>query len=68
MEIHDELEIEIFHTLEKIRRVENMIKRHVDAGSQDLLVDQYHSLKKELLKELAELLSQAINTKVQIAA
>ncbi len=68
MEIHDELEIEIFHTLEKIRRVENMIKRHVDAGSQDLLVNQYYSLKKELLQELAELLSQAINTKVQIAA
>jgi hypothetical protein len=68
MEIHDELEIEIFHTLGKIRRVENMIKRHVDIGSQDLLVNQYHSLKKELLQELADLLSQAIKTEVQIAA
>lgn len=68
MEIHDELEIEIFHTLEKIRRVENMIKRHVDSGSENLIIDQYVSLKKELSQQLADLLSQATNAKVQIAA
>ncbi|WP_254561480.1 hypothetical protein [Dyadobacter diqingensis] len=68
MEIHDELEIEIFHTLEKIRRVENMIKRHVDSGSENLIINQYISLKKELSQQLADLLSQATNAKVQIAA
>ncbi|MDQ6480427.1 hypothetical protein [Dyadobacter sp. LHD-138] len=68
MEIHDELEIEIFHTLEKIRRVENMINRHVDSGSENLIINQYISLKKELSQQLADLLSQATNAKVQIAA
>ena len=68
MEIYDELEIEIFHTLEKIRRVENMIKRHVDSKSEDLIINQYVSLKKELSQQLADLLSQATNAKVQIAA
>ena len=68
MEIYDELEIEIFHTLEKIRRVESMIKRHVDSGSEDVITNQYISLKKELSQQLADLLSQATNAKVQIAA
>lgn len=68
MEIIDELEIEIFHTLEKMRRVESMIKRHVDFGSEDLIINQYISLKKELSQQLADLLSQATNAKVQIAA
>ncbi|REA60423.1 hypothetical protein DSL64_15040 [Dyadobacter luteus] len=68
MEIYDELEIEIFHTLEKIRRVESMINRHVDSGSEDLIINQYISLKKELSQQLADLLSQATNAKVQIAA
>jgi len=68
MEIIDELEIEIFHTLEKIRRVESMIKRHVDSESEDVITNQYISLKKELSQQLADLLSQATNAKVQIAA
>ena len=68
MEIYDELEIEIFHTLEKIRRVENMIKRHANSKSEDLIINQYVSLKKELSQQLADLLSQATNAKVQIAA
>ena len=68
MEIHDELEIEIFHTLENIRRVESMIRKHVEAKSEDLIINQYYSLKKELSQQLAELLSNATNTNVQIAA
>ncbi|HEV7382949.1 MAG TPA: hypothetical protein VGN64_24300 [Dyadobacter sp.] len=68
MEIYDELEIEIFHTLEKIRRIESMIKRHTESGSEELIVNQYISLKKELSQQLADLLSQATNAKVQIAA
>lgn len=68
MEIYDELEIEIFHTLEKIRRVESTIKRHVESKSEDLIINQYISLKKELSQQLADLLSQATNAKVQIAA
>ena len=68
MEIHDELEIEIFHTLEKIRRVENMIRKHIEAQSEGLITNQYYSLKKELSQQLADLLSNATNTNVQIAA
>jgi len=68
MEIHDELAIEIFHTLENIRRVESMIRKHVEAKSEDLIINQYYSLKKELSQQLAELLSNATNTNVQIAA
>ena len=68
MEIHDELEIEIFHTLENIRRVESMIRKHVEAKSENLIVNQYYSLKKELSQQLADLLSNATNTNVQIAA
>ncbi|WP_221389696.1 hypothetical protein [Dyadobacter sp. NIV53] len=68
MEIHDELEIEIFHTLEKIRRVESIIRKHLEAKSEDLIVNQYYSLKKELSQQLADLLSSATNAKVQIAA
>jgi len=68
MEIHDELEIEIFHTLENIRRVEGMIRKHVEAKSENLIINQYESLKKELSQQLADLLSNATNTNVQIAA
>ena len=68
MEIHDELAIEIFNTLENIRRVESMIRKHVEAKSEDLIINQYYSLKKELSQQLAELLSNATNTNVQIAA
>lgn len=68
MEIHDELEIEIFHTLEKIRRTEEMIRTHVNAGTEEIIINQYQALKTELSQQLAELLSNAINAKIQIAA
>ncbi|CAG5011716.1 hypothetical protein DYBT9275_05008 [Dyadobacter sp. CECT 9275] len=68
MEIHDELEIEIFHTLEKIRRTEEMIRAHVNAGTEEIIINQYQALKTELSQQLAELLSNAINAKIQIAA
>ena len=68
MEIQDELEIEIFHTLEKIKRIEAMLLRHTEAKSEALIISQYKSLKHELSQELATLLSKATNAKVQIAA
>ena len=67
MEIHEDLEIEILQTLRSIRLADQMLVRHVNAESQDLLVNQYKYLKKDLCGQLAELISKAVNTKVQIA-
>jgi len=66
MEIHNELDIEIFQTMRSIRLADQMLARHVNAESQDLLINQYQFLKKDLCGQLAELISKAINTKVQI--
>lgn len=66
MEIHEELDIQICHTLGRIRLAYQMLKRHLDSKSQNSLIDQYKFLKKDLCEELAERLSQALNTKVQI--
>ena len=67
MEIHNELDIEIFQTMRSIRLADQMLARHVNTESQDLIIDQYKFLKKDLCGQLAELISKAVNTKVQIA-
>lgn len=67
MEIHEDLDVEIFQTLSSIRLADQMLARHVNAESQDLLINQYKFLKKDLCQQLAELISLAVNTKVQIA-
>lgn len=66
MEIHEDLDIEIFQTLSSIRLADQMLKRHLEAKSQNLLINQYKFLKKDLCEQLAELISQTLNTKVQI--
>ena len=66
MEISDELEIEILITLQKIRLVEDMVRRNVKASSEDIIVQQHQSLKVELYHQISVLLSIAINAKVQI--
>ena len=47
MEIHNELDIEIFQTMRSIRLADQMLARHVNAESQDLLINQYQFLKKD---------------------
>jgi len=67
MEIYEHLDIEILQTLRSIRLADQMLARHVNAESQALLINQYKFLKKDLSGQLAELISKAVNTKVQIA-
>lgn len=67
IEIHEDLDIEVLQTLRSIRLADQVLARHVNAESQDLIIDQYKFLKKDLCGQLAELISKAVNTKVQIA-
>lgn len=39
MEIHEDLYIEIFQTLSRIRLADQMLARHVNAESQDLFIN-----------------------------
>lgn len=66
MEIQDELDIEIFTTLQKIRYLNNLIDRHINARSEDIILNQYHFLKDKLLQQMANLISISTNTIVQI--
>jgi len=68
MEIFDELEIEILCTIQKIKNMEEILRRHSEAKSEDLILNQYQFIKADLCQQLAVLLSVAIGTKVQIAA
>ena len=52
MEIHNELDIEIFQTMRSIRLADQMLARHVNAESRDLLINQYQFLKKDLCGNL----------------
>jgi hypothetical protein len=60
MEIHDELEIEIFHTLEQLRRMNKALRRHQDGSSPNaFMVEQIQDVKARLTQELQVLMSQA---------
>jgi len=52
MEIQEDLHIEIFQTLNSIRLADQMLARHVNAESRDLLINQYQFLKKDLCGNL----------------
>jgi hypothetical protein len=58
MEIQSELQIEIFHTLEKIERVNKAAAFHqIQADADQLAINQYLNLKKELTNQLLSLLA-----------
>jgi ABC-type sugar transport system ATPase subunit len=66
MEIENELDIEIFQTLNLIKRTEEMINLHQNREDfSELAVVQYKKMKDDLSKQLAELLAK-YNLNVQI--
>ncbi len=69
MEINDELEIQIFHTLEQIKRMNEAIRRHQRADPPNaFMIEQFQEVKTRLTNELRGLLSQVTETPWQVAA
>ena len=59
MEIENELDIEIFQTLNQIKRTEDIIKFHQSQDEiSELAVSQYKRMKEDLSNQLAQLLSK----------
>ena len=68
MEITDSTQIEIFHTLEKIERMNKSIAFHKTMKSPDqLAIEQYVRLKAQLTQQLLQLLAN-MDLKLQLAA
>ena len=68
MEIHDEIQIEIFHTLEKINRMNNAIAFHATQSEPSLVsIEQYQSIKSQMTHQLLDLLAK-VDVKLQLAA
>ncbi|MEN0002674.1 MAG: hypothetical protein AAF798_00975 [Bacteroidota bacterium] len=69
MEINDLRHIEIFHTLEKIERMNKAIHFHrlVDDQKDEIAIEQYRAVKKQLTEQLATLL-QDLDVDLQVAA
>lgn len=59
MEINDARHIEIFHTLEKIERLNRAIHVHqeVQADTDYLAIEQYERVKAQLVRQLLQLLN-----------
>lgn len=58
MEINDELEIQIFHTLEQVKRMNEAIRRHQQAEVPNLfMIEQFQEVRQRLNTELQDLLS-----------
>jgi hypothetical protein len=69
MEIVDEIEIEIFYTIERMKSIEQAILRHQNLDdNNNFMIDQYRELKEKLSKDLVALLRKATNLNLQIAA
>ena len=67
MEIHDEVQIEIFHTLEKINRMNNAIAFHTLQDEPSLVsIEQYQAVKSQMTRHLLELLEK-VDVKLQLA-
>ena len=67
MEIHDVRQIAIIHTLEKIERMNKAIIFHKAIESPDeMAIEQYHSVKKQLIQSLLDLFAE-IDLKLQMA-
>ncbi len=68
MEIKDELQIEIFHTLEKIKQINVVIHTHEKQEEPDkLAIEQYLDVKHKLALQLVELL-KGVELSVLLAA
>ena len=69
MEIVDEIEIEIFYTIERMKSIEQAILRHQNLDEpNNFMIEQYQELKKKLSEDLVVLLRKATNLNLQIAA
>lgn len=69
MEINDELEIQLFHTLEQIKRMNDAIRRHQGADETNaFMIEQFLEMKQRLNAELQDLLSKVTESPWQIAA
>lgn len=69
MEIVDEIEIEIFYTIERMKSIEQAILRHQNLDEPNsFMIEQYKELKKKLSEDLVVLLRKATNLNLQIAA
>lgn len=69
MEIRDELEIQIFLTIEQVKRMNEAIKRHQQADDPNaLMIEQFLEVRKRLNEELQNLLLQVTETSWQVAA
>jgi hypothetical protein len=69
MKIVDEIEIQIFYTIERIKSIEQTILRHQNIdGPNSFMIEQYQDLKRKLSDDLVALLRKATNLNVQIAA
>jgi hypothetical protein len=69
MEIVDEIEIEIFYTIERMKSIDHAILRHLNLDDpNNFMIEQYQELKKKLSKDLVALLRKATNLNLQIVA
>lgn len=68
MELTNPLQIEIFHTLEKIERMNHAMLFHKAAQNPDkLAIEQYEEMKNKLVNQLLELLAK-MDLRLGIAA
>ena len=69
MEIVDEIEIEIFYTIERMKSIDHAILRHQNLDDpNNFMIEQYQELKKKLSKDLVAQLRKDTNLNFQIAA
>lgn len=69
MEIKDDRFIEIFHTLEKIEKMNKAIQFHraIEEETDELAIEQYSRVKAELTEQLLKLLNE-IGLQLKVAA
>jgi hypothetical protein len=59
MEIYDEIDIQIFHTLEKIKRINKHIHLHQNADEpDDFAIEQWQEIRNDLTRQLQEMLAK----------
>ena len=60
MEIVDEIEIEIFYTIERMKSIDHAILRHQNLDDpNNFMIEQYQELKKKLSKDLVAQLQKS---------
>lgn len=69
MEIRDEMDIRLFHTLEQVKQMNEAIHRHQQLDVPNaFMLEQFQEVKSRLTGELEKLLSQLTETQWQVAA